>query len=394
MSACLAAGILLSLSLAQADPVVIVPDAASVAEGTLSGAWRVQDGAIVGSAKAGETAWLRLAGEHRDFNVHLEFMTPTPANGGVQVRGHWLPANPPAGADPKTMYGYHVNINTAEGGRTGDVLVAHGEPPIGAATDDARNAIKAGDWNTLGVSANGPVMLVAVNGVPATVVFDEQSISGLIALQVAGGPDAPAEVRYRNIRIRPRDNAAEWLSLFDGNTLDGWEKFGSEEWTVENGTIQGRRGPKESEGYLATSEMYTDFRVRGEFRMLGDGNYGLFYHSTIALREDGYPVIAGVQGEVEPSYPGSSGWVYESYRRGWLVKPDPAMVQAFLLRPDEWNTIEIRSIGNRLTTWVNGFRVIEWLDPSPQLFSGSFALQLHTGEGAGIDWRNLFVTAP
>jgi hypothetical protein len=86
--------------------------------------------------------------------------------------------------------------------------------------------------------------------------------------------------------------------------------------------------------------------------------------------------------------------VYESYRRGWLLKPDSATAQAFLLRPGEWNTIEIRSIGNHLTTWVNGFRVIDLLDPAPQLFSGSFALQLHTGEGAGIDWRELYVTEP
>jgi hypothetical protein len=60
----------------------------------------------------------------------------------------------------------------------------------------------------------------------------------------------------------------------------------------------------------------------------------------------------------------------------------------------EWNEIEIRSQGNHITTWVNGMRVIDWLDPSPQLFSGSFALQLHTGAGAGIDWKDLYVTEP
>jgi hypothetical protein len=128
--------------------------------------------------------------------------------------------------------------------------------------------------------------------------------------------------------------------------------------------------------------------------MLGDGNYGLFYHSAVTLRDDGYPEIAGVQGEVEPSYPGSTGWVYESYRRGWLIQPDKTSPAACLLRPGQWNSIEIRSHGNRLSTWVNGYRVIDWIDRAPQLFAGSFALQLHTGEGAGIDWRALYVTQP
>ncbi len=391
----LLATLLAAAALGQADEAVtITPNQETVTMNTLGGAWTIEEDAIVGRAVAGEMGWLRLSGEFSDCAVQLEFLTPSPANGGLQIRGHWLPADPAAGADPKAMYGYHVNVNTLEGGRTGEVIAAHGAPPISAATDDAQAAIKPGEWNTLTVSAVGPVIQVAVNGVPAATTYDEQSISGLIALQVAAAPDAPAEVRYRNIRITSRAQTADWQPLFDGVTLEGWQNWGSESWAVVDGVIQGRRGPNQSEGYLATVDAWTDFRVRGEFRMLGEGNYGLFYHSTIQLRDDGYPVIAGVQGEVEPSYPGSSGWVYESYRRGWLLKPDPATAPAYLLRPGEWNSIEIRSNGNRLTTWVNGYRVIEWLDPAPQLFSGSFALQLHTGEGAGIDWRELYVTNP
>jgi len=376
------------------NSAVITTDQSAIDAGTLSGAWRIEDGAVIGRAEAGETAWLRLRGEYWDFVMEVEFQTPAPANGGVQVRGHWLPASPADGADAKTMYGYHVNVNTTEGGRTGEVLAEHGAPPLCAATDDAQKAVAPGDWNTLTVRAVGPVVQVAVNGVPAATSYDERSIGGMIALQVAAGPDAPAEVRYRNLRVSSVDRAKGWRALFDGTSLEGWKNWGTESWEVADGVIQGRRGPKQSEGYLATEETWTDFRVRGEFHMLGDGNYGLFYHSTIRLRDDGYPIIAGVQGEVEPSYPGSSGWVYESYRRGWLVQPDKTVVEAFLLRPGEWNSIEIRSEGNRLTTWINGFRVLDLRDAAPQLFAGSFALQLHTGEGAGIDWRGLYVREP
>jgi hypothetical protein len=261
-------------------------------------------------------------------------------------------------------------------------------------TEDAAKTVNAARWNRLTMRAVGPVLQVAVNGVAAATAFDERSIGGLLALQVVGSESEAAEVQYRNIRVQDLGRQGDWQSLFDGKGLDGWKNWGSEKWEVVDGVIQGRRGPKESEGYLATEQTWSDFRVRGEFRMLGDGNYGLFYHSTIRLRDDGYPIIAGVQGEVEPSYPGSSGWVYESYRRGWLIQPDHESAEAYLLRPGEWNSIEIRSQGNRLTTWVNGYRVLDFADRAPQLFTGSFALQLHTGEGAGIDWRGLYVTQP
>ena len=102
-------------------------NADAVAAGTLSGAWRVENDAIIGLAEAGQTAWLRLPGTFWDFALELEFMTPAPANGGVQIRGHWLPAAPADGPDPKTMYGYHVTINTLPSGwYRGHIVVTPG----------------------------------------------------------------------------------------------------------------------------------------------------------------------------------------------------------------------------------------------------------------------------
>lgn len=373
---------------------LLIPEAPDVEAGVLSGVWTREGDMLVGRADPGEVGWWRVPGTYWDFDLEVEFRTPTPANGGVQYRGHWLPLHPESGPEPFGMFGYQANIETGEPGKTGEILIRHGEPPLSGASEQADQALKPEGWNALRIETRGPVSRVYLNGVPAATVYDETMIGGFIALQVQPSAEEPAEVQYRNLRVRDLGRTGVWRSLFDGQTLRGWKNWGSERWSVEDGVIQGRRGPKESEGYLATEERWNDFRVRGEFRMRGSGNYGLFYHSTITLRDDGYPVIAGVQGEVEPDYPGDTGWLYESYRRGWLVPPNQKSVQAYLLKPGEWNAIEIRSMGNRITTWVNGYRVIEWTDPSPQLFEGSFALQLHTGEGAGIDWRALYVTYP
>jgi hypothetical protein len=182
-----------------------------------------------------------------------------------------------------------------------------------------------------------------------------------------------------------------WRPLFDGASLRGWKNWGTEEFSAADGVIRARRGFKESEGYLATEERWTDFHVRGEFHMLGDGNYGLFYHSSIRLEDDGYPTITGVQGEVMPRRPAETGRLYESYGRGWLTPKNRDDVGSWALREERWNAFEIRSLGDRVTTWVNGIRVVDFLDASPVLLEGSFALQLHVGEGTGIDWRELYV---
>ena len=61
---------------------------------------------------------------------------------------------------------------------------------------------------------------------------------------------------------------------------------------------------------------YKDFELSLEFLQEADGNSGVFVRSTI----DGTKV-SGWQVEVAPKGKHTGG-VYESYGRGWLVKPE------------------------------------------------------------------------
>ena len=360
-----------------------------------SGEWRLGSEGLVGKTTGGETAVFRIPGDFWDFELELEFFTPDSASGGVQFRSHWLPAMPAAEGEAsprKRIHGYRTGIDTRAKGGTAGISDSGRRGVLSAPSKDSEDMVKASEWNSIRISAIGPIMEVAINGATSARVFDERFIGGFVALLVEpleGGK--PGEIHFRNLRVRDLGRGGDWRSLFNGTSLRGWKNWGAEDFSVSNGTIQARRGPKESEGYLATEERWTNFRVRGEFRMLGDGNYGLFYHSTIRYRNDGYPLISGVQGEVMPGRPAETGRLYESYRRGWLVDKDHADIGSWALREGEWNAIQIRSQGNHVTTWVNGIRVVDFFDASPQLFEGSFALQLHTGEGSGIDWRELYV---
>jgi hypothetical protein len=221
---------------------------------------------------------------------------------------------------------------------------------------------------------------------------DETFIGGGLAFCVAASTGGSAS--FRNLKLNDLGRTGDWRALFNGKDTTGWKEWGSESWSVEDGKIVGRSGPKKSEGYLATEERFTDFRARGAFQMLGEGNFGLFYHSTITPKEDGYPVIAGVQGEVEPAYPSSTGWLYESYKRGWLVEPPKNTLAAYVLDPTGWNEIEIRTAGKVVTTWVNGVRALHFDDPKPLLTEGSLALQLHAGGVDGIAWKDIYLLNP
>jgi hypothetical protein len=356
----------------------------------LTGEWTFDGGLIVGRADGGD-AWLQMDGFYNDFTLELEFRTPEACNGGVQIRSHWLPKE--VDLKPNVFYGYQYNIDTGEKGGTGVIIDQNGDGGLVVASPEAQKAVKATDWNHMRIEARGNVMSLWINGVKANHINDEKFLGGHIALQVMPLEEGIGEIHYRNIKINDLGRTGDWRSIFNGRSLKGWEVYGTERFDVEDGVIIGRSGPKKSEGYLLTKETWTDFRVRGSFKMLGAGNFGLFYRSTITLREkDGYPIISGIQGEVDPAYPGPSGWHYESYRRGWLhEEPQKESMRGYAAPPDTWGEIEIRCIGNRTTSWINGIRIVDFYDPNPQVFEGGFALQLHAGGVEGIMWKDLFV---
>ncbi len=372
----------------------------------LGGEWTIEGGVIKGKlTKTPEekdkqvNIWLLYTKkEFADFEMECEFRTLNPINGGIQFRTQWLPLLPvPENVPPDQWkydcYGYQANIETRERFGTGRIIEENGRGLLVEPSRDAVMTLKQRGWNRMKVVAIGPKIEVYLHDVLAGTLEDNNYIKGYILLQLRADEVIPdtAEIEYRNIRIKDLGRVGNWQSLFNGKDLSGWKNYGSEEWVVEDGVIVGKSGPKKSEGYLATEKRWKDFHIRAQFKMLGEGNYGLFYHSSIKLREDGYPVISGIQAEVEPAYPTKSGFLYESYKRGWLTEPTTKIPSAWALRQGDWNELEVKTEGNRTITWLNGVRVVDFTDPSPNLFEGFFALQLHTGGVAGIQWREIYV---
>ncbi|PRX43243.1 3-keto-disaccharide hydrolase [Salegentibacter salegens] len=168
--------------------------------------------------------------------------------------------------------------------------------------------------------------------------------------------------------------------LFNGKDLDGWQVYGTEKWYVEDGLLVAESGPDAQYGYLATEKEYKDFELEVEFLQEADGNSGVFFRSDIEGTK-----ISGWQVEVAPPELHTGG-VYESYGRGWLIKPEG---KEDVLNYGDWNKMKIRVEGDKVQTWLNGKEMVDFSDEKIGDANGKIAVQIHDGGGIKVFWRNI-----
>ncbi|MCY4162485.1 MAG: DUF1080 domain-containing protein [Flavobacteriaceae bacterium] len=176
---------------------------------------------------------------------------------------------------------------------------------------------------------------------------------------------------------------AQEISLFNGIDLQGWNIHGTELWYVEDGHLVCESSPQKEYGYLVTQDHFQDFILNLEFKQesKSDNNSGVFVRSTIeGIRISGWQVEVAPKGR-------HTGGIYESYGRGWLIKPEPELEE--VLNENEWNALKIKVDGDQITTWLNGTQMIHLEDEKIGAGKGSIALQIHDGGGIKIRWREI-----
>ena len=172
-------------------------------------------------------------------------------------------------------------------------------------------------------------------------------------------------------------------SIFNGKNLDGWKVYGTEKWYVEEGELVCESGPNRKYGYLETEKKYKNFILELSFYQESDGNSGVFFRSSIEGTK-----ISGWQVEVAP--PGfHSGGIYESYGRGWLIKPLSKYDD--IVKMKSWNKMKIKVVDENVTTWINGKKMINLSDERIGDAIGSIALQIHDGGGIKVRWKDIII---
>ena len=80
-------------------------------------------------------------------------------------------------------------------------------------------------------------------------------------------------------------NTDEWITLFDGETFDGWRGYGLETfpdsgWTIEDGCLKclhSGTGEAGAGGDVLYDKQFTNFHLKLEWMIEEGGNSGIFY---------------------------------------------------------------------------------------------------------------------
>ena len=178
-----------------------------------------------------------------------------------------------------------------------------------------------------------------------------------------------------------------WVSLFNGKDLSGWKNNGQEKWVVDDGALLGESTVGHY-SYLTTEKTYSDFALQLKFKPESSGNSGVFTRSRIyGDSPKTGPDIEGMQIEVDPTR--HTGGIYESGHRGWVAMPLPACESA--VKPHDWNDLEIAEEGRHIVTRLNGVQCVDFMDMDQHFTEGIIGLQLHTGGGVKIRYKDIYI---
>jgi hypothetical protein len=165
---------------------------------------------------------------------------------------------------------------------------------------------------------------------------------------------------------------ADFVPLFNGRNLDGWEADTPNIWSVQDGMIVGKHQSLAHNDFLRTAANYGNFILSLKFRLVdGRGNSGVQFRSKPVSNSH---EVSGYQADIGQQY---WGCLYDESRRNRILAQAPA---AALTKLDKtgWNEYVIRAEGNHVTLELNGSRTVEYTETEPGIDpSGFIALQVH-----------------
>jgi hypothetical protein len=202
----------------------------------------------------------------------------------------------------------------------------------------------------------------------------------------------------------------EWISLFDGETLNGWSVHsGFARYRVEDGCIVGNAVQRSPNSFLCTDREFGDFILEFEvFLTDPELNSGVQFRSQIApyelvfwfkndegeYRPTTIPAdrVYGYQVEIASETTGSSGGVYDEARRAMLPWwPAQGSKEGMAFKNGQWNSYRIECKGDAIKTIVNGVVVTDFRDALG--LKGIIGLQVHdVGDNPTpfeVRWRNI-----
>ncbi len=167
---------------------------------------------------------------------------------------------------------------------------------------------------------------------------------------------------------------SEWIPLFDGQSLDGWQVGQHPEtFSVEDGKIVAH-GKKAHLFYTGPVENHSfdNFEFKADVMTTEGSNSGIYFLTQ--YQEKGWP-SKGYEAQVNNSYD------KDPRRTGSLYGIDD--VKKTVVNDNSWFTLRIKVEGRHITISVDGKQLVDYMQPKDAtqqerfLESGTFALQGH-----------------
>jgi len=350
------------------------------------GVFSVKDGAIV---VHGKRSHLFYVGEvenanFKDFEFKADVMTMPGANSGIYIHTEYQ-----QDGWPKKGYESQVNNTHSDQQKTGGLYATAKVNPAPA---------KDEQWFTQHIIVRGKNVVVKVDGEVVVDYTEAEDVnfkgwpgrklsSGTFALQ---GHDPGSVVYFKNIMVKPLVPGSQWVEIFNGKDLAGWEQLnGTAKYEVQDGVIVGTTVRGSANSFLCTKKHYSDFILELEFKVDPELNSGVQIRSN-SFKDYRNGRVHGYQVEIDPSARAWSAGVYDEARRGWLndLKDNEAARKAF--KQGQWNHVRVEAVGDSIKTHLNGVPAADFEDSMTAV--GFIGLQVHSNkkdEPLQVRWRNI-----
>jgi hypothetical protein len=156
---------------------------------------------------------------------------------------------------------------------------------------------------------------------------------------------------------------AEWISLFDGKTLNGWHGFNKKgevkNWTIEDsalvclGAAQGDTG-----GDIVSDKEFENFELKWDWKITKGGNSGVMYH-VIEDAKYKAPYETGPEYQVLDDV-GFPEKLEEWQKTGADYAMNLANDKKKLKPVGEWNSSKIVFNKGHVEHWLNGEKIVEF----------------------------------
>ncbi|MFA0964107.1 DUF1080 domain-containing protein [Roseivirga sp. BDSF3-8] len=173
---------------------------------------------------------------------------------------------------------------------------------------------------------------------------------------------------------------SEWITLFDGESLQGWHRYGGEPvgdaWKAVDGTLHldtaDAAYANGGGGDIVTDEEFEDFHLELEWKISENGNSGIMFYVNEDTSKYQYPYESGPEMQVLHDEGHPDGQI-DKHQAGDLYDLIRSQEKA-AKGPGEWNKVDIIAQDGNLELKLNGTTTVQttmWDDNWRDLIAGS-----------------------